>query len=90
MSDEYISPYSSASSVRAQATETADRAPGTRTPIAGGLAVREARKAMEVLGTYDAVSADDMMEVAPEYTVCCKSLPVQPRPSCGCTGTSLQ
>lgn len=42
-------------------------APGTGTPIPGGLTAKQALTAMEVLGDHDAVGAVDMMEVAPRY-----------------------
>jgi agmatinase len=42
-------------------------APGTGTPIPGGLTAHQALAAMEVLGDHDAVGAVDMMEVAPRY-----------------------
>lgn len=42
-------------------------APGTGTPVPGGLSAREAFSAMGVLGRHDAVGAVDMMEVAPGY-----------------------
>ncbi|ELZ06533.1 agmatinase [Natrialba aegyptia] len=42
-------------------------APGTGTPVPGGLTAHQALKTMEVLGATDAVSAVDMMEVAPRY-----------------------
>ncbi|ELY61525.1 agmatinase [Natronococcus jeotgali] len=42
-------------------------APGTGTPVPGGLSAREALTVMDVLGTRDAVGAVDLMEVAPTY-----------------------
>lgn len=42
-------------------------APGTGTPIPGGLSAREALAAMRVLGTHESVNAIDVMEVAPPY-----------------------
>ena len=42
-------------------------APGTGTPIPGGLSAHQALQAMEVLGASDAVGAVDLMEVAPRY-----------------------
>lgn len=42
-------------------------APGTGTPVPGGLSARQALAAMEVLGASDAVGAVDLMEVAPRY-----------------------
>lgn len=42
-------------------------APGTGTPIPGGMTPRQALDAMAVLGEHDAVGAVDMMEVAPRY-----------------------
>lgn len=42
-------------------------APGTGTPCPGGLSADEALSVVEVLGTYDAVGAIDLMEVAPDY-----------------------
>lgn len=42
-------------------------APGTGTPVPGGLSSREALATMDVLGAHDAVGAVDMMEVAPTY-----------------------
>jgi agmatinase len=42
-------------------------APGTGTPCPGGLSAEEALTVMELLGTWDAVGAVDLMEVAPTY-----------------------
>ncbi|MXV60672.1 agmatinase [Natronorubrum sp. JWXQ-INN-674] len=42
-------------------------APGTGTPIPGGLSAQQALETMEVLGAHDAVGAADLMEVAPRY-----------------------
>ncbi|WP_435176348.1 agmatinase family protein [Halorussus sp. AFM4] len=42
-------------------------APGTGTPIPGGLTADQALATMEVLGGHDAVGAVDLMEVAPRY-----------------------
>ena len=42
-------------------------APGTGTPEPGGLTANQALAVMEVLGTHDAVSAVDLMEVAPPF-----------------------
>jgi agmatinase len=42
-------------------------APGTGTPIPGGLTADQALATMEVLGGHDAVGAADLMEVAPRY-----------------------
>ncbi|MFC6718936.1 agmatinase family protein [Natrialbaceae archaeon GCM10025810] len=42
-------------------------APGTGTPVPGGLSSHQALKTMEVLGGHDEVEAVDMMEVAPRY-----------------------
>jgi agmatinase len=42
-------------------------APGTGTPVPGGLTAQQALKTMEVLGTSNVVGAVDMMEVAPSY-----------------------
>ncbi|MXR19666.1 agmatinase [Halobacterium bonnevillei] len=42
-------------------------APGTGTPVPGGLTARQALLTMSVLGSHDAVGAVDMMEVAPRY-----------------------
>jgi agmatinase len=42
-------------------------APGTGTPEPGGLSASQALSVMETLGTYDAVGAADLMEVAPNY-----------------------
>ncbi|MFB6269066.1 MAG: agmatinase [Halobacterium sp.] len=42
-------------------------APGTGTPVPGGLSARQALSTMAVLGSHDAVGAVDMMEVAPRY-----------------------
>ncbi|WP_336343119.1 agmatinase family protein [Halalkalicoccus ordinarius] len=42
-------------------------APGTGTPVPGGLSAREALAAMRVLGSHDAVGAVDLMEVSPPY-----------------------
>lgn len=42
-------------------------AAGTGTPVPGGLSAREALAVMGVLGSHEAVSAVDMMEVAPTY-----------------------
>ncbi|MGQ3413737.1 agmatinase family protein [Natrinema sp. LN54] len=42
-------------------------APGTGTPVPGGLTSNQALKVMEVLGAHDDVGAVDMMEVAPRY-----------------------
>lgn len=42
-------------------------APGTGTPVPGGMSAHEALRAMAVLAEYDAVRAVDMMEVAPTY-----------------------
>ena len=42
-------------------------APGTGTPVPGGLSAHEALTVMEVLGDHDAVGAVDLMEVAPGY-----------------------
>ncbi|ADD05358.1 agmatinase [Natrialba magadii ATCC 43099] len=42
-------------------------APGTGTPVPGGLTPHQALKTMEVLGETDDVGAVDMMEVAPRY-----------------------
>lgn len=42
-------------------------APGTGTPIPGGLTPHQALEAMTVLGNHDDVGAVDMMEVAPRY-----------------------
>lgn len=42
-------------------------APGTGTPVPGGLTPHQALEAMAVLGDHDDVAAVDMMEVAPRY-----------------------
>ena len=42
-------------------------APGTGTPVPGGLSAHEALSAMDVLGSSKAVGAVDLMEVAPSY-----------------------
>lgn len=42
-------------------------APGTGTPVPGGLSIGQALRTMAVLGAHDAVAAVDMMEVAPRY-----------------------
>lgn len=42
-------------------------APGTGTPIPGGLTPHQALDAMALLGQHEAVGAVDMMEVAPRY-----------------------
>lgn len=42
-------------------------APGTGTPVPGGLSAREALAAMSVLGDHESVGAVDLMEVAPMY-----------------------
>ena len=42
-------------------------APGTGTPIPGGLTADQALATMEVLGGHDDVGAVDLMEVAPRY-----------------------
>lgn len=42
-------------------------APGTGTPIPGGLTAHEALVAMDALGAHDAVGAVDLTEVAPTY-----------------------
>jgi len=42
-------------------------APGTGTPVPGGLSARQALQTMAVLGSHDAVGAVDLMEVAPRY-----------------------
>jgi len=42
-------------------------APGTGTPIPGGLTPHQALEAMSILGSHDSVGAVDMMEVAPRY-----------------------
>ena len=42
-------------------------APGTGTPVPGGLSAHQALKTMEVLGAHEAVGAADLMEVAPRY-----------------------
>jgi agmatinase len=42
-------------------------APGTGTPVPGGLSATDALTVMQVLGAHDAVGAIDMMEVAPRY-----------------------
>ncbi|ELZ02964.1 arginase/agmatinase/formiminoglutamase [Natrialba chahannaoensis JCM 10990] len=42
-------------------------APGTGTPVPGGLTPHQALKTMEVLGETNDVGAVDMMEVAPRY-----------------------
>ena len=42
-------------------------APGTGTPIPGGLTPHQALETMSVLGDHDAVGAVDLMEVAPRY-----------------------
>lgn len=42
-------------------------APGTGTPVPGGLTASQAVRAMDVIGASDAVDAIDMMEVAPRY-----------------------
>ena len=42
-------------------------APGTGTPVPGGLTSHQALEAMAVLGGHDAVGAVDMMEIAPRY-----------------------
>jgi agmatinase len=42
-------------------------APGTGTPVPGGLSAREALAAMRVLGSHDVVGAVDLMEVSPPY-----------------------
>lgn len=44
-------------------------APGTGTPVPGGLTPHQALKTMTVLGNHDSVGAVDMMEVAPRYDV---------------------
>ncbi|WP_458204571.1 agmatinase family protein [Haladaptatus sp. NG-SE-30] len=44
-------------------------APGTGTPIPGGLTSDQALATMEVLGGHDAVGAVDLMEVAPRYDI---------------------
>lgn len=42
-------------------------APGTGTPVPGGLSAEEALTTMDVLGASEAVGAVDLMEVAPTY-----------------------
>ncbi|SNR54530.1 agmatinase family protein [Halorubrum vacuolatum] len=42
-------------------------APGTGTPVPGGLTARQALQTMEVLGASEDVGAVDLMEVAPQY-----------------------
>ncbi|WP_436346419.1 agmatinase family protein [Natronorubrum sp. FCH18a] len=42
-------------------------APGTGTPVPGGLTAHQALETMAVLGASDAVGAVDLMEVAPRY-----------------------
>lgn len=42
-------------------------APGTGTPIPGGLTPHQALETMSILGSHDSVGAVDMMEVAPRY-----------------------
>lgn len=42
-------------------------APGTGTPVPGGLTAHEALAAMDALGAHEAVGAIDLMEVAPTY-----------------------
>jgi agmatinase len=42
-------------------------APGTGTPVPGGLSAQQALRTMEVLGTSESVGAVDLMEVAPRY-----------------------
>ena len=42
-------------------------APGTGTPVPGGLTAHQALKTMEILGAHEAVGAADLMEVAPRY-----------------------
>jgi agmatinase len=42
-------------------------APGTGTPEPGGLSADEALRTMEILGTHKAVTAVDLMEVAPTF-----------------------
>ncbi|SEH15251.1 agmatinase [Natronorubrum sediminis] len=42
-------------------------APGTGTPVPGGLSAREALTVMDILGARDSVGAVDLMEVAPTY-----------------------
>jgi agmatinase len=42
-------------------------APGTGTPVPGGLSSSDAIRAMEILGDHDDVGAVDLMEVAPRY-----------------------
>lgn len=42
-------------------------APGTGTPVPGGLSAGQALETMQILGAHDAVAAADMMEVAPTY-----------------------
>ncbi|MDL5362317.1 agmatinase family protein [Halalkalicoccus sp. NIPERK01] len=42
-------------------------APGTGTPVPGGLSAQQALSVMDVLGASEAVGAVDLMEVAPTY-----------------------
>ncbi|RQG91951.1 agmatinase family protein [Natrarchaeobius chitinivorans] len=42
-------------------------APGTGTPIPGGLSAQQALETMEILGSHEAVGGADLMEVAPRY-----------------------
>lgn len=42
-------------------------APGTGTPVPGGLTAHQALRVMETLGTKDIIGGVDMMEVAPTY-----------------------
>ncbi|MFC6799779.1 MULTISPECIES: agmatinase [unclassified Haladaptatus] len=42
-------------------------APGTGTPVPGGLTTQQAIRVMEILGSTDAVGGIDLMEVAPKY-----------------------
>ncbi|EMA42929.1 agmatinase family protein [Halobiforma nitratireducens] len=42
-------------------------APGTGTPVPGGLSADQALEIVEVLGAHDAVGAADLMEVSPRY-----------------------
>lgn len=42
-------------------------APGTGTPVPGGLSSQQALKTMETLGAHDAVGMVDLMEVAPGF-----------------------
>ncbi len=48
-------------------------APGTGTPEPGGLSAREALRAMDVLGAHDAVTAADLVEVAPPFDGECRT-----------------